>query len=381
MSDFSRLMRKFWSSRWPEGIWTLFALGNLTWMVLLPSWSMLPYHLTWMSLLLLYGLGIRSWSRVLMWCLVTPVMVAIGLVFGDPAIRGRAPYEELIELPVMVVLLLAMTRLTSHRKAAMDKLGAVSQRNAALLERQREFVQNASHELRTPITVALAHAELALQVASAELASDVSIVVDELGRMRHLVNKMLALATVQSSNVDQQASISLAQFVDKTMQRWKAIPRQWGTSVADDLEVVADEHRMSVAVDALLENAVRFTGEDDRIELSVRRSEGDAVLTVADSGPGIPSDQYDLVFERFRRGNTDAPAGVQPQVTENFGLGLSIVQAVAEAYGGRATAAPSQSLGGAAVSIWLPLRDHGVSRQIEQPVALRTSESLRPAPA
>jgi signal transduction histidine kinase len=381
VSDLRLFARKLWSSRWPEGIWTLFALGNLAWMVLLPSWSMLPYHLTWMSLLLLYGLGVRSWGRVLMWCLVTPVMVATGLVFGDPAIRGRAPYDELIELPIMVVLLLAMARLTNNRKAAMEKLGALSQRNAALLERQREFVQNASHELRTPVTVALAHAELAQRTANPAVSSDVSIVVDELCRMRRLVNELLALATVQSTDVDQHASISLADFVARTMQRWNAIPRRWETSVAEDLIVSADAYRMSVAVDALLENAVRFTNENDRIEVSVRRCGDEAVLTVADSGPGIPADQYDLVFERFRRGSTDAPTSGEPGARENFGLGLSIVRAVAEGFGGRASAAPSQSLGGAAVSVWLPLRDHGVAREPERALALGSAESLRAAPA
>lgn len=381
MFELREPVRKLWSSRWPEGLWALFALGNLAWMVLMPSWSMLPYHLTWMSLLLLYGLGIRAWGKILLWGLVTPVMIATGLVFGDPAIRGRAPYEELIELPVMVVLLLAMVRLTNHRKAAMEKMGALSQRNATLLERQREFVQNASHELRTPVTVALAHAELAQREADPALVSDVSIVVDELCRMKHLVNEMLTLASVQSADVDQQASISLTEFVAKTMQRWRAIPRRWETSITDDLVVFADEYRMSAAVDALLENAVRFTGEDDRIELSVHRCDREAVLTVADSGPGIAPDQYDFVFERFRRGESHLSAPAQPEARENFGLGLSIVRAVAEAYGGRANATSSRELGGAAMSIWLPLRDDGAPSERGEQVAFGSSASLRAVPA
>jgi signal transduction histidine kinase len=134
------------------------------------------------------------------------------------------------------------------------------------------------------------------------------------------------------------------------LRRWQATPRRWLAGRRDDATVLADPERLVLALDAVLENAVEFTGDGDRIELSVQRHEREAAIVVADSGPGIPESQLKSVFDRFSGGS---PAGAG---AHNFGLGLSIVRAVAEAHGGRVTAAQGP-LGGAAVTLWLPLHD------------------------
>jgi two-component system, OmpR family, sensor kinase len=352
-ADGPSLAARLWKSRWPEAAWAVFAVGNLTWMVLMPSWSMLPYHFTWISLLLLYGLGYRTATRALTWWLLVPVMAGAALLFADARIRALAPYDELIELPVMVVLLFAITKSTSHRRAAMAALDQVSRRNAELLERQRMFVQNASHELRTPITVALAHAELlperySAEAAAADAAADAAIVVDELGRLRRLVDRLLLLATAEQHDLARSAPIRLTPLADDALRRWAAVPRQWLRGSCDDVTVLADPGRLEVALDAVLDNAVRFTGDGGSIELSARRDGREAAVTVADSGPGIPEDRLELVFDRFD--------GADPRrdSAHNFGLGLSIVRAIAEAHGGRVTAGRGPA-GGAAVTIWLPL--------------------------
>ena len=346
----SSLVARLWESRWPEAAWAVFAIANLVWMVLMPSWSMLPYHFTWISLLLLYGLGYRTATKALTWWLLVPVMAGAALLFIDAQIRALAPYDELIELPVMVVLIFAITRSTNRRSAAMAALDEVSRRNADLVERQRAFVQNASHELRTPIAVALAHAELLPRFdgTDPQAAADAAIVVDELGRLRRLVDRLLLLATAERSDLARLEPTRLIPLVDQAMRRWEALPRQWLRGRCDDVTVLADPGRLEVALDAVLDNAVRFTGDGDSIELSVRREGGEAAVTVADSGPGIPGDQLESVFERFDGG------GPMRDTAHNFGLGLSIVRAIAEALGGRVTA-DRGSAGGAAVTIWLPL--------------------------
>jgi signal transduction histidine kinase len=351
LADRRSLPARLWASRWPEAVWAAFAVGNLTWMVLLPSWSMLPYHFTWMSLLLLYGFGFRIWTRTLFWFLLIPVMAATTLLFIDPAIRGQQPYDELIELPFMVALFSALVMHTNRRKQAMTALDEVSRHNLELLERQRTFVQNASHQLRTPITVALAHAELLPQsAADATASSDAAIVVDELARLRRLVDQLLQLATAEQDDLLRPVPTQLLPLLDDALRRWKPSPRQWQVGRHDDATVLADPERLVLALDAVLENAVEVTSDGDTIELSVHRHDREAAIVVADSGPGIPESQLTSVFDRF--------SGTDPlrDGAHNFGLGLSIVRAVAEAHGGRVTATPSP-LGGAAVTMWLPLHD------------------------
>jgi two-component system OmpR family sensor kinase len=351
LADRRSLPARLWASRWPEAIWAAFAVGNLTWMILLPSWSMLPYHFTWMSLLLLYGFGFRIWTRTLFWFLLIPVMAATMLLFVDPAIRGLQPYDELIELPFMVALFSALVMHTNRRKEAMAALDEVSRHNLELLERQRTFVQNASHQLRTPITVALAHAELLPQPGGgATAASDAAIVIDELARLRRLVDQLLQLATAEQHDLLRPVPTQLLPLLDDALRRWMPTPRRWLAGRRDDATVLADPERLVLALDAILENAIEVTGDGDRIELSVHRHDREAAIVVADSGPGIPESQLTSVFDRFSGG--DPPR----RDTHNFGLGLSIVRAVAEAHGGRVTAARGE-FGGAAVTLWLPIHD------------------------
>lgn len=354
-ADRGALAARLWASRWPEAAWAAFAIANLAWMLLMPSWSMLPYHFTWMSLLLLYGFGFRAWTRKLFWCLLIPVMATTMLLFVDPAIRGLQPYDEVIELPFMVALFSALLMHSNRRKAAMSALDEVSRHNLDLLDRQRTFVQNASHQLRTPITIALAHAELLPQPgADATAANDAAIIVDELARLRGLVDQLLLLATAERHDLIRPIPIQLLPLLDHALRRWEATPRRWLAGGRDDAAVLADPERLMLALDAVLENAVEFTTGGDQIELSVHRHQREAAIVVADSGPGIPESQLASVFDRFSGG--DPPR----HDTHNFGLGLSIVRAVAEANGGRVTAARS-TLGGAAVTLWLPLHHPAAS--------------------
>jgi two-component system, OmpR family, sensor kinase len=349
--DSCPLRARLWASRWPEAAWTVFAVVNLAWMVLVPSQSLLPFHFIWISLLLLYGLGYRTYTRRLTWFLLVPVMAGAALLFIDARIRALQPYDELIELPVMVVMLFAITRHTSRRAAAIAALDKVSQHNEMLLGRQRTFVQNASHELRTPITVALAHAELLPRPgADPAVAEDLDIITDELARLRRLTDRLLLLATAEEPDRLHPVPTRLTDILDDALRRWEPVPRKWVAGHHDDTAVLADPDRLVVALDAILDNAVRFTREGDRIELSAHRDGQRAGITVADSGPGIPDSQLGSVFDRF---NTASP---HRDTARNFGLGLSIVRAIAEAHAGQVAASPSP-FGGAAVTLWLPQHD------------------------
>jgi len=312
-------------------------------MIAMPSWSSIPFHLTWMSLCLLYGFGSRTWSLTLTWSLFVPVLISTGLLFVNTRVRGLQAYDEVVEVPLLAAMLWAMMLHSRHRAEAMAALAEVSRHNAELLERQRAFVQNASHELRTPITIALAHAELLVMPG----ADDGAVVIDELGRLHRLVDRLLLLAMAERTDLLRPEPMRLVPLVDNVVHRWSAIPRRWLIHRDDDVVVIADPERLMLALDAVVENAVKVTGDGDQIELSVRRRHQEAAIVVSDSGPGLPQDHLDAVFDRFMRAGP-------PGATGGFGLGLSIVRAFAEAHGGRVTATAG-TLGGAEVTLWLPL--------------------------
>ena len=113
------------------------------------------------------------------------------------------------------------------------------------------------------------------------------------------------------------------------LERWGHVPRHWRLGEAAEATVLGDADRLIVALDALLENAVAHTEPGDRIEVSVRLEDGSAVIAVTDSGCGIPPADLDRIFGRFARAEP-----YRSREAGGFGLGLPIVQAIAEAHHG-----------------------------------------------
>jgi signal transduction histidine kinase len=217
-----------------------------------------------------------------------------------------------------------------RRQAAMDETRRVSDQNLRLLERQRRFLQDASHEMGTPITVALGHAEL-IQRATADpaIAQDARVAIDELLRLRRLASRLLLLASADSPDFLQMAPVLLDDLVHDALGRWSHRPRRWTLGRLVQATVQGDEDALVLAVDALIENAIQHTTEDGGIELSLRREGVNVVVGVADSGSGIPGAEVERVFDRFARADS-----ARSRATGGFGLGLAIVKAVTEAHGG-----------------------------------------------
>jgi signal transduction histidine kinase len=218
----------------------------------------------------------------------------------------------------------------SERLAALEELQRVSQENLRLLEQQRQFLQDASHELGTPITVALGHAELIERAAGDQaMAADARVVTGELARLRRLTNRLLLLASAGNPDFLQPAPVAVDSVVLDALDRWGPVPRRWRLGDVAEATVLADRDRLVVALDALLENAVAHTGTGDRIEIGVRLEDGYAVFTVTDSGCGIPESELGRIFGRFARAEP-----YRSREAGGFGLGLPIVQAIAQAHHG-----------------------------------------------
>src|SRR5207247_7696877 len=133
--------------------------------------------------------------------------------------------------------------------------------NLALLERERRFIQDASHELRTPITVALGHAELIERNASDELlAQDAAVVADELHRLRRLSNRLLVLAAAEHPGFLHRSEVDLEPLIVETVRRWSPTPRRRALGEIDEATVDADLERLQLALDARFENDVTPSG-------------------------------------------------------------------------------------------------------------------------
>ncbi len=233
---------------------------------------------------------------------------------------------------VWITLLLLMFGLVMHyahrRQAADTERARVSEENARLLAAQRRFLQDASHQLRTPITIALGHAELlARELTDAGHARDIDLVVGELTRLKSLAERLLLIATSENPDFLHLEPVALDGFIMEVLRRWRpAAQRRWQLGRIDATTVSADRERLGLALDALLENAVQHTGSDDVIRLSVRNVRGCARVIVADSGPGIAHDELPYIFDRFRTGRGGT------------GLGLALTRAIAHGHGGEVLA-------------------------------------------
>src|SRR6266545_4818792 len=177
---------------WLEVAWAGFAVANLGAMWLLPTWETVPFHFIWVSLTLVYGYRVWNLERT-GWVLVV-VVASTGAVLMHEVAASFQPPDELTEVPLMAAMFLAMVWHARRRMVAIERERQSSEANRRLLERQRQFVQDASRERRTPITIAVGHAELlARESQSPELAEDTGIIVDELLRLQRLADRLLLL--------------------------------------------------------------------------------------------------------------------------------------------------------------------------------------------
>jgi signal transduction histidine kinase len=224
---------------------------------------------------------------------------------------------------------------------------------------QREFVDNAGHELRTPITVIRGHLEL-MSDDPQDRAETRALVLDELARMNRMVDDLLVLAKSGRPDFLKLEEVNPTELVIEVIAKARPLAdRTWRVDETADTTIVADGRRLTQALMQLVSNAVRHTGPDDRIAVGARvhdsedrtfaRSLGpelatqgaapgdDAVgdcpagahvhLWVSDSGPGVAAGDRDRIFERFARGNDQGR-------TDGAGLGLAIVRSIAQAHGG-----------------------------------------------
>jgi signal transduction histidine kinase len=311
----------------PEFAWGGFALLSTLAVVALEAGETIPFHLVWVSLTLLYAF--REWTLMTTLLVLSVVCVASGIALGWTVAQNSAGIDEISEVPLMAAMFLAMVFHSQRRQAALDAARRAADRELQLA-RDRDFVREASHGLRTPITVARGHAELILAThPSGETAEDARVILDELSRLNGISDRLLLLAVADHPAFLRPTTIQFEHFLNDTVARWKsAASRRWTLDIDARGSLGADEQRLGNALDALIENAVKFTRDADAITITGRSRGSRAVIEVTDTGEGISSDELPRIFDRFARGTSRLPnrAGT--------GLGLAIVKAIVEAHEG-----------------------------------------------
>jgi two-component system, OmpR family, sensor kinase len=236
-----------------------------------------------------------------------------------------------------------------------DEIADLARTFNAMLDRlhgafasQRAFVSDASHELRTPITIVRGHLEL-LGDDPEERRETVALVTDELDRMSRFVDDLLLLAKAERDDFLRLDSLELGALTDELFDKACALgARSWKLEGRGEALLHADRQRLTQAVMGLAQNAVQHTSDGDPIWLGSATADDEARLWVRDAGPGVPFADQERIFERFAR------AHASRRRSEGAGLGLAIVRAIAEAHGGRVELS-SRSGAGATFTVVIPI--------------------------
>jgi signal transduction histidine kinase len=315
-----------------ELLWVAFAVANYAAMIAWESWETIPFHFVWISLTLVYGF--RVWPMRATLIVLGCVMAATAASISLDAFEGIQLWGELFEVPLMAAMFLAMVWHARRRVEAQKVAEGRAEERRSLLERQERFVNDASHELRTPLTIARGHLELMRKHGDERAELDIAL--DELGRIDSIIERLLVLAAADQPDFLLTTEIELESFLEDVFVRWSDFaPRAWrlGPLASGRLRVDAD--RLRAALDALLENAVKFTREHDAIELRARIYGAHSVLIeIEDEGCGVPGDAFERIFDRFARADA-----ARTRTAGGVGLGLAIVDAIAKGHGGRCTVA------------------------------------------
>jgi two-component system OmpR family sensor kinase len=257
--------------------------------------------------------------------LVTALVIATSLrpmvrLAGDLDVR-RA--DEMTPLP--------LAGMPSELHPFIASINGLLERMKLMLDQQRRFVADAAHELRTPITALSLQAENLDPVdLPDEARGRLAALKDGMHRTKHLLEQLLALARHEVGPSDEAAVVSLDGVVKDLVADLLPDAARKGVDLGFELiEPVTTKGEpvlIATMIRNLIDNAARFTPPGGRVDIGVYREGSEAVLQIEDTGPGIPSDDIDRIFEPFFRGSRPTEDGT--------GLGLSIAKSIVDRLGG-----------------------------------------------
>ena len=305
--------------------------------------------------------GIRSEHRELLQSLSVGVLVALGVaVLGGWVIGWQSlrPLTALAEQAASITEREPSARLRSLRAGdevsrVADAFNGLLDRLATALHGQRQFMADASHELRTPISVVRTTAQVTLARSTRsedDYVTSLAIVEEQSGRLARLVDSMFLLSRAEANGIPLvREPIYLDDIALDCARALRVVAKERGVDVRTcaDAEVswTGDSGLLRQMVSNLLENAIRHAKEDGVVSVTVRKTPNAATIRVNDDGSGIPPEQQRRIFDRFVR--LDARSN-------GAGLGLPIARWIAEAHGGTLVLESSSSTTGSCFTVTLP---------------------------
>ena len=301
-------------------------------------------------------------GRWLLLCLSLGILAGVGITGARLARRALRPIDRI----VTTARRLGEANLTERlpHPGTRDEIGrlvATLNDMLARIERgvdaQRRFTADASHELRSPLSRLRAELEVTLRRPRdrAEYEEALRSGLDEVERLSRLTDELLLLARLDAGDVREAppAPVALGPLLDDAVRRLAPVAARRGVAVTLQASaspvVPVGPSTVGLVMTNLLENAVKFSPPGGRVTVALAAEAGEALVSVADTGPGIPTEELPRLFERFHRG-TAARVAEAPGV----GLGLAICRALVERHGGR-IAVESPPGGGATFRVHLPL--------------------------
>jgi signal transduction histidine kinase len=284
------------------------------------------------------------------------VLVAASLVAGAGsywiAAGALSPVRRLAEEAERLQTLSEGTLPRSGRRDEVDELVAVLnrllERVRAEVQRTRQFTADAAHEIRTPLSSVRGHLELLLAEVGPDAQHTISGVLEEVERLTRLVNQLLLLEKLESGpDVARREPLDLARLVRELVDHVGVVADEQGLELScegADVVVAGDAERLRQVFLNLLDNAFKHTPRGGRVRVRMLREGAVARVEVLDTGPGIPAEQRERIFDRFSSDRSRPEAGT--------GLGLPIARAIARAHGGELRA--GESAQGARLILELP---------------------------
>src|SRR5256886_4687956 len=188
----------FLRRRWPEVAWAAFAIANFVAMGIWPGWETIPFHFVWISLTLLYGF--RVWRQAATYLTLLAVVTVTGGPILQDAFSGDQLWGELFEVPLMSAMFLAMVWHARRRPEALGIVERQATQRESLLQRPERVLHDASHELRTPVTIARGHLE-ARELVRRDAAPQVAVARDGLARHERIREPPLPLSKARGDGL------------------------------------------------------------------------------------------------------------------------------------------------------------------------------------